>query len=38
MLDTMYFLPSETDIEKVIVDEDVVIKGASPKLVKKNIA
>jgi len=38
MLDTMYNLPSEEDVVKVIVDEDVVNKGASPKLIKKEIA
>jgi ATP-dependent protease Clp ATPase subunit len=38
MLDTMYLLPSEDDIEKVIVDEDVVNLGKEPKLIKKNIA
>lgn len=38
MLDTMYDLPSEEDVVKVIVDEDVVNKGASPKLIKKEIA
>ena len=38
MIDTMYDLPSETDIEKVIVDEDVVTNGSKPKLIKKNIA
>ena len=38
MLDTMYLLPSEEDIEKVIVDEDVVNLGKEPKLIKKNIA
>ncbi|MBR1968489.1 MAG: ATP-dependent Clp protease ATP-binding subunit ClpX [Clostridia bacterium] len=38
MIDTMYALPSETDIEKVIVDENVVTGGAKPKIIKKNIA
>ncbi len=38
MIDTMYNLPSETDIEKVIVDESVVTGGAKPKIIKKNIA
>lgn len=38
MIDTMYDIPSDTDIEKVIVDEDVVTAGAKPKLVKKRIA
>lgn len=38
MIDTMYELPSGQDIVKVIVDEDVVINGATPKLIKKQIA
>ncbi len=38
MLDTMYDLPSETDVVKVVVDKDVVEKGAKPKIVKKEIA
>jgi len=38
MIDTMYDLPGSTDIEKVIVDEKVVIDGAKPTLVKKEIA
>ena len=38
MIDTMYELPSEEDIEKVIVDENVVISGAKPTLIKRKIA
>ena len=38
MIDTMYDLPTETDVEKVIVDEKVVKDGEKPTLVKKNIA
>lgn len=38
MIDTMYDLPSEADVEKVIVDESVVVKGEKPKIVKKKIA
>ena len=38
MIDTMYDLPGGDDIERVVVDEDVVIKGATPKIIKKNIA
>ena len=38
MIDTMYDLPSQTDIEKVIVDENVVVNGAKPTLVKKELA
>ena len=38
MIDTMYDLPSETDIERVVVDESVVKGEAKPTLIKKNIA
>ncbi len=38
MIDTMYDLPGGDDIEKVVVDEDVVLKGESPKIIKKKIA
>ncbi len=38
MIDTMYDLPSSDDVEKVIVDENVVKNGAKPTLVKKQIA
>lgn len=38
MIDTMYDIPSEENLEKVIVDEEVVIGNAKPKLVKKDIA
>ena len=38
MIDTMYEIPSEENIQKVIVDEGVVTKGDKPKLVKKDIA
>ncbi len=38
MIDTMYDLPSEEGIEKVIVDENVVNKGEKPKIIKKKIA
>ncbi len=38
MLESMYDIPSEPDLEKVIVDEDVVTLGAKPKLIKKKIA
>ena len=38
MIDTMFDIPSETDIAKVIVDEGVVEQGNKPKLVKKEIA
>ncbi len=38
MIDTMYDIPSEENVAKVIVDEDVVIRGEKPKIVKKEIA
>ncbi len=38
MLDTMYDLPSATDVEKVVIDENVVINGEKPKIIKKKIA
>ncbi|MBO4252240.1 MAG: ATP-dependent Clp protease ATP-binding subunit ClpX [Clostridia bacterium] len=38
MIDTMYDLPSETDIEKIIVDENVVEKGEKPRIIRKKIA
>ena len=37
MLDTMYDLPSLTDVEKVVIDEDVVTNGAKPQVVKKAV-
>lgn len=38
MLDTMYEVPSIEEVKKIVVDEDVVVKGSKPKLVKKEIA
>ncbi len=38
MIETMYDLPSQTDIKKVIVDEGVVNGGSKPVLIKKEIA
>lgn len=38
MIDTMYELPSEKDVEKIIVDENVVEKGEKPQIVRKEIA
>jgi len=38
MLDTMFDIPSETDVAKVIVDEDVVKGDKKPQIVRKNIA
>ena len=38
MLDTMYDLPSDSEVLKVIVDEEVVLNGKTPKIIKKQIA
>ncbi len=38
MIDTMFDIPSSSDIAKVIVDKDVVLNNAKPKIVKKEIA
>ena len=35
LLDVMYDLPSQTDIEKCIITEEVITKNAPPTLVKK---
>ncbi len=37
MLPVMYDLPSQNDVEKVIITEDCVIKKAAPTLVKKAV-
>ena len=38
MLDSMYDIPSEEGVEKVIIDKDVVLGKKSPEIIKKNIA
>ncbi len=38
MIDTMYDIPGNPEIEKVIVDENVVVRGEKPKIIKKEIA
>lgn len=38
MLESMYDIPSEDDIEKVIIDKDVVLGGKQPEIIKKRIA
>ena len=38
MLDSMYSIPSEEDVEKVIIDKDVVLGKKTPEIIKKNIA
>ncbi len=38
MMDTMYDVPSEGNVEKVVIDADVVKSGLKPKIIKKEIA
>lgn len=38
MLDSMYDIPSDNDVEKVIIDKDVVLGIKTPEIIKKNIA
>ena len=38
MIDTMFDLPSDDNVEKVIIDENVVINGEKPKIIRKKIA
>lgn len=38
MIDTMYDIPTLEDVEKVVVDADVVLNGTAPKIIKKEIA
>ena len=38
MLESMYDIPSEDDVEKVIIDKDVVLGGKQPEIIKKRIA
>ena len=38
MLESMYDIPSEDDVEKVIIDKDVVLSGKQPEIIKKRIA
>ncbi|MCJ7725462.1 MAG: ATP-dependent Clp protease ATP-binding subunit ClpX, partial [Acidimicrobiia bacterium] len=33
LLDTMYDLPSRTDVARVVIDEDVVSKRVNPTLI-----
>ena len=35
MLEVMYSIPSQKDVEKVIINRDVIEKGAMPKVIKK---
>jgi len=35
MLPVMYDLPSQTDVEKVIITEDCVTKKSAPTIIKK---
>lgn len=38
MLDSMYDIPSEDGVEKVIIDKDVVLGKKQPEIIKKQIA
>lgn len=38
MLDTMYELPEGGDVEKIVIDKDVVIGNKKPEIIKKQIA
>ena len=38
MLDSMYHIPSEKDIQKVIIDKEVVLGNKTPEIVRKDIA
>ena len=38
MLDSMYDVPSEEGVEKIVIDKDVVTGKKQPEVVKKNIA
>ena len=38
MLESMYDIPSEKNVEKVIIDKDVVLGGKQPEIIKKQIA
>lgn len=38
MIETMYDIPGNPDIERVIVDKNVVERGEKPKIIKKEIA
>ncbi len=38
MLDSMYDVPSEDDVEKIVIDKDVVLGLKSPEIIKKKIA
>ena len=38
LIDTMYDLPSEKDVEKVVIDEDVILGKSAPEIIKKQIA
>ena len=38
MIDTMYDIPTQNNVEKVVIDAEVVKFGVKPKLVRKEIA
>ena len=38
LIDTMYKLPSKTDVEKIIVNKEVILGKSAPEIIKKQIA
>ena len=38
LITSMYEIPSEEGLEKVVIDKSVVVEGAKPKFIKKEIA
>jgi ATP-dependent Clp protease ATP-binding subunit ClpX len=38
MLDIMYDIPAMTNVEKVVINEDVINKNASPKIISRESA
>ncbi|MBE5741888.1 MAG: ATP-dependent Clp protease ATP-binding subunit ClpX [Clostridiales bacterium] len=38
MLDSMYYIPSEEDIEKVVIDKEVVLGNKLPEIIRKQTA
>jgi len=38
MLDIMYDIPAMTNVEKVVINEDVISKNASPKIISRESA
>ena len=38
MLESMYDIPSEENVEKVVIDKDVVLGNKQPDIIRKEIA